>query len=259
MKKIFSILIATAIISSCGMFSASGISTACAADYTFHTERNDDFYRSTLYEDAHGSVYNYGGQNITDFYDPLALPGLVSPTPQTAASNSGVVVDPSTTYGIYDQNAPTGSSSGFVTYNTPIETAFTPASELKRSDGSIGTLVIPSLSINMKAYDGETSASMSKGVGHFSETSGWLGNIGLCGHNRNATYAIGTIKNLKIGDTIRYSTVLGTKTYAVSFVGTISSNDWSYLAATTDNRITLITCLADQPTLRVCVQATEIR
>jgi len=229
---------------------------ASASDYTFNARDRNDFYQSTLYGDVYGSRYNYGGSNVTDFYDPLALPGLVSPSPQISGYLSA---DTSRPYGIYDANAPIGASSGFFTYITPWETAFTATSGLTRSDGSIGTLIIPSLSINMKAFEGTTSASMAKGVGHFPETSGWSGNVGLCGHNRNATYTIGAIKDLRIGDTIQYSTVMGTRTYAVSFVGTISGTDWSYLAATPDNRITLITCLAGQPALRVCVQAVEIR
>jgi len=161
-------------------------------------------------------------------------------------------------YGVYDYGALVCSPSDF-TSTISWETAFTPASDLIRSDGSIGTLIIPSLSINMKAYEGTASSSMAKGVGHFTETSGWLGNVGLCGHNRNSRYVIGSIKNLKIGEIIDYSTVLGTRRYTVTFVGTISATDWSYLAPTPDNRITLITCLSNQPTLRVCVQAIEIK
>lgn len=173
---------------------------------------------------------------MTDFYDTSLLPGCISPTPQTAAS-----------------------SCEFVSYTIPPAPAFTPASELKRTDGSIGTLSIPSLSISMKAYEGTGSDSMNKGLGHFPETSGWDGNIGLCGHNRGAVYTIGSIKELKIGDVIQYTTALGTRTYSVSFVGTISGSDWSLLFQTSDNRITLITCLADQPAMRVAVQAIETK
>ena len=60
-----------------------------------------------------------------------------------------------------------------------------------------------------------------------------------------------------MGDTIRYETILGTRTYAVRTVKIIDWTDWSYLNSTADNRITLITCLANQPTKRVCVQAVE--
>jgi sortase A len=70
---------------------------------------------------------------------------------------------------------------------------------------------------------------------------------------------IGSIKDLNIGDTITYTTIYGTRTYAVTLVKTISNTDWSYLQTTSDNRITLTTCLADQPTKRVCVQAVEVQ
>lgn len=89
-------------------------------------------------------------------------------------------------------------------------------------------------------------------------TSAWEGNIGLCGHNRGSSHNIGAIKDLEIGDTIRYQTSLGTRTYAVSSVKIIDWTDWSYLNSTSDNRITIITCLANQPTKRVCVQGIEI-
>ena len=68
---------------------------------------------------------------------------------------------------------------------------------------------------------------------------------------------IGGIKDLQYGDTITYETVYGTRTYTVSYIGTISNTDWSQLQATADNRITITTCLADQPDFRVCVQAVE--
>lgn len=82
------------------------------------------------------------------------------------------------------------------------ETAYTSVKDMKRSDGSIGTVKIPSLGITRKVWEGETTTSMSKGMGHYSATSAWDGNVGVCGHNRGSTYAIGSIKNLKQGDVI---------------------------------------------------------
>jgi len=116
---------------------------------------------------------------------------------------------------------------------------------------------IPSLGINMKVWEGETNASMKKGLGHYSSTSAWNGNVCVCGHNRGAKYVIGDIKNLERGDTITYTTIYGTRTYAVASVKIISNTDWSYLQSTADNRITLTTCLANHPESRVCVQAVE--
>ena len=45
----------------------------------------------------------------------------------------------------------------------------------------IGTLEIPSLGISMKVWEGESAESMKKGLGHYSSTSAWDGNVGLCG------------------------------------------------------------------------------
>jgi len=260
-KRALTIIAAAALAWCCTAF-------AQAADYAFKAASGGDFYRPTPYEEIYGSGYNYGGMNAADIYDPLALPGLVSPTPQTASAAGGAAETYGTrsdgapiSYGIYDSNAPFGISSGFESITTPSEPppAHTPVSDLVRSDGSIGTLAIPSLSISTKVYEGTTSASMAKGLGHFAESSGWNGNVCLAGHNRSAAHAIGRIKDMKIGDTIRYTTVLGTRTYAVAFVGTISSTDWSYICATPDNRITLITCLSNQPSLRVCLVAVEVK
>ena len=110
----------------------------------------------------------------------------------------------------------------------------------------------------MKVWEGETNASMKKGLGHYSSTSAWNGNVGVCGHNRGAKYVIGSIKNLTGGEIITYTTSLGTRTYQVALVETISNDDWRYLQSTPDNRITITTCLADHPESRICVQAVEV-
>ena len=108
-----------------------------------------------------------------------------------------------------------------------------------------------------KLAAGETTASMKKGLGHFTSTSVWNGNVAVCGHNRGAKYVIGSIKDLDVGDKITYTTSMGTRTYLVETVTKISSSDWSYLSSTTDNRITLFTCVAGDSSQRWCVQAVQ--
>lgn len=71
-------------------------------------------------------------------------------------------------------------------------------------------------------------------------------------------YYFNALKNVKVGDTVTYQTNQGTRTYQVETVAHISSTDYSYLNEMGDNRITLITCIANQPSLRLCVQAVEI-
>lgn len=64
---------------------------------------------------------------------------------------------------------------------------------------------------------------------------------------------------MKVGDIVTYQTNQGTRTYEVQTVANISNTDYSYLNEMGDNRITLITCIKNQPSLRLCVQAVEIR
>ena len=98
---------------------------------------------------------------------------------------------------------------------------------------------------------------MKKGVGHLPSTSCWNGNIGLVGHNRGTNDYFGDLKNLEIGDEMTYTTNLGTRTYIVKSITKISDTDWSRLQYTSDNRLTLITCVEDVPDKRLCIQAVE--
>lgn len=240
--------------------------SAFAAEYTFESSADTEYYPSTSYEDVYSSSYNYGGINLVDYQIPELPYGSFSTT-QTGIMEKARLpglqqfVNVSTgtgSYGVDDGNyGGPGISGGGTTAPVYREPAYTSADDMERGDGSIGTLKIPVLDINMKVWEGETNASMAKGLGHYSTTSAWDGNVGVCGHNRGAKYVIGDIKDLEIGDTITYTTIYGTRTYEVVLVKTISSSDWSYLQATADNRITITTCLANQPSKRVCVQAVE--
>ena len=238
---------------------------ANAADYNFKGAAAPEYYPSTSYEDVYGSRYNYGGKNVSD-YQVADLPyGVYSNTsigvmekvrlPGLTISYGGIGVDvggiPAAAAGI------TTVVPATQTVTVYQKTAYTSAANMVRSDGSIGTIKIPTLGIDMKVWEGETSESMAKGIAHYSSTTAWDGNACFCAHNRGSKYSIGAIKDLKVGDTITYTTIYGTRTYEVSYVGTISSTDWSRLQATADNRITITTCLADQPSKRVVVQAVE--
>ena len=239
--------------------------SAHAADYSFTTDAPADYYPSSAYEDVYGSQYNYGGPNVVDYQIPELEFGVLSTT-QTGimerARLPGLQDEVATVtgggYGIGSGVTEIADIPGLDDFPVITQPAYTSTEGMERLDGSIGTLKIPALGINMKVWEGETSASMRKGLGHYSSTSAWDGNVALCGHNRGARYVIGNIKDLEIGDTITYTTVYGTRTYAVSMVKTISSTDWSYLQSTADNRITLTTCLANHPEKRVCVPAVEV-
>ena len=135
---------------------------------------------------------------------------------------------------------------------------YTSTSGMKYSDGSIGKLSIPSIGVNKKVYDGETIANMRLGAAHFEGTSGWDGNVAMCGHNRGSYGYFGNIHTLKNGDTISYTTIFGTRTYKVYSVRKIAKTDTSVLDPSDANLITLITCVRDVPSQRWCVQAMAI-
>ena len=258
---------------------------AFASDYSFTTTAPQDYYGSTSYEDVYGSQYNYGGKNVVDYNIPeleygrfsTTMTGVMERTILPGLMQTVATADGAGGYGVVGSNGPitelvedtgTGAgagsgSAGTVIPETPQLTvpnapAYTSVQGMAYQDGSIGTLNIPKLGISVKVWEGETNASMAKGVAHYSSTSAWAGNVGLCGHNRGAKYNIGTVKDLAAGDIITYTTMYGTRTYQVTMVTIISNTDWSYLQSTADNRITITTCLENHPESRVCVQAVEV-
>ena len=151
-----------------------------------------------------------------------------------------------------------GTNTGGTATPTP-STGYTEVtSDLYYSGGYLATLMIPSLNVNVKVYQGTTSAILAKGAGHFEDTSIWDGNCCIAGHNRGTNCYFGEIHNLNVGDTITLTTKLGTRTYAVTSVNKISETDNSLLAPTSENCVTLFTCVRNQSAYRWAVRAVEV-
>jgi sortase A len=125
-------------------------------------------------------------------------------------------------------------------------------------NGTIGTLYIDKLSKSINVYEGESLENLKLGIGHFSYTSTWDGNVGIAGHNRGTAAYFSFVKDLKIGDTLTYSTRYGSRTYKIYSKEQVSEYDSSSLAWSADNIITMITCVENVPELRWCVQAIQI-
>ena len=53
---------------------------AFAADYTFDTAADTDYYPSTSYEDTYGTAYHYGSKNLVDYQIPELPYGVLSTT-----------------------------------------------------------------------------------------------------------------------------------------------------------------------------------
>lgn len=117
---------------------------------------------------------------------------------------------------------------------------------------------IPILSLEAQIEEGTTEEIMEDFVGHFSETNKMEGNIGLAAHNRGyKNNYFSDLKNLKKGDEIQYQYKDFKKTYIVEKHEIICDTDWTYLEKTEDNRLTLITCVENEPSYRRCIQAIE--
>ena len=124
--------------------------------------------------------------------------------------------------------------------------------------GAIGRLSIPAIGLNQYVYEGTSTKNMQKGLAHFDCTSGYLGNIALAGHNRGNYAHFAKLKDLKYGDTLTYTTSYGTATYAVSSISYCSTTDTSGLLQDGTNKITMYTCKAGDPNVKLCVVATMV-
>jgi len=202
--------------------------------------------------------------NLRNSGEPLT-PNLASPyvdavTGTTIVGNtsaSGVTVTTTT------QNTIVNTVPGTVYEGSggyyPGESFTAVTSSMYYSGGHIATLKIPTIGVNVKVYEGTTDSVLSKGVGHFKDTSIWNGNVCIAGHNRGVKSYFGEIHELDYGDTIKLTTRKGTRTYEVFSVRKILVNDTSSLQGAYENMITLITCVKTQSDYyRWCVQAREI-
>lgn len=179
----------------------------------------------------------------------LLTPNLVSgSTTGTVSGTGGVTVLPPSASG-----STVGGNTGSY---TPVKyTAVT--KDLYYSGGYLGTLKIPTLGLSVKVYQGTDPDALRKGAGHFASTSIWEGNVAIAGHNRGVNNHFGKIHTLDIGDTIKLTTQLGTRSYEVYSVSKIGVDDTSVLSDSTENIITLVTCVKNQPDYRWCVQARQ--
>ena len=243
----------------------AGTVSAHAADYDISTGKDPQYYQSTSYEDHYNAQYNYAGENLIDYQIPeiafgLSQSSLAGPANAMGQIQYGLSVPgsqpSSTTYPDVDFSSVSMPSGGSFEYTYRPELT---VSDLQQSDGSIATISIARVGLSCKVYEDASTESMAKGAGHYAGSGLWTGNVCLFGHNRGNHPYFNSLKRVKIGDTVTYKTNQGTRTYTVTYVGNISSTDYTMLNEMGDNRITLFTCIANQPSLRLCVQAVECK
>jgi sortase A len=121
------------------------------------------------------------------------------------------------------------------------------------SDNSIGTLEFPRFSKTIKVYEGETLENMKLGAGHFSSTSAWDGNCAIAAHNRGVENNFGFLKDIDIGDKIIYTAKYGVREYTVSSKTQIDETDTSGLTWSSENELSLYTCVQNVAGKRLLV------
>lgn len=270
-----------ALIITAALLTAVLVTPANALEYTFDNPAAGDFGEPT----SSGAVIREAENPNVDRSKNSALipPGFGTPT--SYLPNSGEFLTPnlaaggplnspsltetaggSNTSGGITLPGPMGSVSGIppsfsmsTSTGTVSGSGYTEVTgDSYYSNGSLGTLKVPAIDLNVKIYQGTSSATLKKGVGHFTSTSIWDGNVSLAAHNRGANSYFGKIHTLEMGDWITLTTKEGTRTYSVTSVMKIDETDNSMLAATSENCITLFTCVRDESEYRWCVRAVEI-
>lgn len=121
-------------------------------------------------------------------------------------------------------------------------------------------LEIPKIELSAPIEDGTTDEILNKYIGHFESTSKDSGNVALAAHNRgyDVNYFSG-LKDLKVGDEVIYTYGNLVRTYEISSKDIIKDTDVEILEETNENILTLITCVENQPSLRRCLIAKEIK
>lgn len=231
---------------------------ASALDYTIDAPDGPDYGKPTSVEVVHTA--DGGARKNEDVSKNAALipPGFGTPSMDTRNTGSyltpnlspvgapatGAVVNGSGS-SVITPGSPTGSVT--VPDTTAPSTRYTEVTDdLYYSGGHLGTLKIPAIDLSVKIYEGTGSSTLKKGVGHFEETSIRDGNVALAAHNRGVNDHFGEIHTLEIGDKVTLTTKLGTRTYKVVSVEKVNENDTSGLSPSSNDQVTMYTCVRNQ-------------
>lgn len=118
---------------------------------------------------------------------------------------------------------------------------------------------IPTISLKAPITEGITKEILDNYVGHFEESPSKKGNVCLAAHNRGyKNNYFENLKKLKIGDEIFYKNNEYEEKYVVSKHEIIKDTDWVNLENTEEDKITLITCVENEPNYRRCIQGEKL-
>ena len=211
-------------------------------DYLIEAEETDVFYppsSAPIYHDGHGNFTTSGGGTISSGDDFITvIPPSGGSTGGSTEGTDGYPVAPPSWQG-------SGAAGGG---------SFTDSSVIVQN-GVLGTLNIRGR--NITVYEGTSDSVLLLGAGHFAGTSAWNGNVALAGHNRGPNAWFSDLINLRPGDPITYMTSAGFRPYTVTGTKIVSVNDLSPLNGSDKNILTLVTCVANRPDVRLIVTAEE--
>lgn len=119
---------------------------------------------------------------------------------------------------------------------------------------------ISTISLKAPITEGTTKEILDNYVGHFEESPSKKGNVCLAAHNRGyKNNYFENLKKLKIGDEIFYKNNEYEEKYIVSKHEIIKDTDWVNLENTEEDKITLITCVENEPNYRRCIQGEKLK
>jgi len=127
-------------------------------------------------------------------------------------------------------------------------------------DENIWELEITTWGLKAPIKEGTGSEVLEKYIGHFEDTPKLNGNVCLASHNRGSVTGdyFECLEYIETGELITYRANGEERIYKVILSTIINEIDLSYIQNTNDNRLTLITCITNKPSLRRCVQAVLI-
>lgn len=109
--------------------------------------------------------------------------------------------------------------------------------------------------------EGISDNDLKSNICHFPNTATFNGNICIAAHNYSipSSDLFKNLQNIHIGSIIEYKNEYASRKYKVSYIDKISETDLSVLENTSENIITMITCVNDRKDIRLCVKAIEIK
>lgn len=118
-------------------------------------------------------------------------------------------------------------------------------------------LTIPKINLkDTPIKDGITNDILENYIGHFPITAFVKGNICLAAHNNGyENNYFNRINELEVGDEINYHYFNIEKKYSVYEKNVIDERDFLSLNESNEDTLTLITCIDNSPSKRLCIKA----